>query len=207
MRKTMNRSTALTLAFLGVTAIGSLTAGTALAAATSPLNETAAVESTSKPVGDFTNLVKRVTPAVVSIDVHLKLVQTADHVDGDDSDGGGFPGFPQIPGFPPGFPFGGAPAQQPQAVEALGSGFIINPNGTIVTNNHVVKDAQSVSVTLSDGESYPAKIVGTDPKTDLAVLKINAGHPLPYVEFGNSQMSNPANGWWRWATRLAWAAR
>jgi serine protease Do len=190
MRKTMNRSTALTLAFLGVTAIGSLTAGRALAADTPALNETAAVESTSKPVGDFTNLVKRVTPAVVSIDVHLKLIQTADKVDGDDSDNGGFPGFPQIPGLPPGFPFGGAPAQ-PQAVEALGSGFIINPNGTIVTNNHVVKDAQSVSVTLSDGESYPAKIIGTDPKTDLAVLKINVGHPLPYVEFANSKDVEP----------------
>ena len=100
------------------------------------------------------------------------------------------PGFPQFPGFPPGFPFGGAPAQ-PQAVEAKGSGFIINPTGTIVTNNHVVKDAKTVSVTLSDGTSYPAKIIGTDPKTDLAVLKINVGHPLPYVEFAYSKDVEP----------------
>ena len=75
MRKKINRSTAITLALLGATAIGSVTAGTALAADTPALNETAAVQSTFKPVGDFTNLVKRVTPAVVSIDVHLKLIR------------------------------------------------------------------------------------------------------------------------------------
>ncbi len=101
------------------------------------------------------------------------------------------PGFPQSPGFPPGFPFGGGAPAQPQAVEAKGAGFIINSNGIIVTNNHVVKDAQTVSVTMSDGTSYPAKIVGTDPKTDLAVLKINAGHPLPYVELGQSKDVEP----------------
>jgi serine protease Do len=193
MRKTINRSTAITLALLGATAVGSLTVGSAWAADTAPLNETAAVESGFKPVGDFTNLVKRVTPAVVSITVHLKLDQTADDSDGngdDNSDSGSPPGFPQMPGFPPGFPFGPAPAQ-PQAVEAKGSGFIINSNGTIVTNNHVVKDAQNVSVTLSDGTSYPAKVIGTDPKTDLAVLKINAGRPLPYVELGQSNDVEP----------------
>ena len=149
------------------------------------------MESSFKPVGDFTNLVKRVTPAVVSITVHLKLDQTADDSDGDNNSGNGAPpGFPQLPGFPPGFPFGAAPAQ-PQAVEAKGAGSIINSNGTIVTNNHVVKDAKTVSVTMSDGTSYPAKIIGTDPKTDLAVLKINAGHPLPYVELGQSKNVEP----------------
>ena len=91
MRKTINRSTAITLALLGATAVGSLTVGSAWAADTAPLNETAAVESGFKPVGDFTNLVKRVTPAVVSITVHLKLDQTADDSDGngdDNSDSG-----------------------------------------------------------------------------------------------------------------------
>jgi serine protease Do len=198
MRTKLNRGTALSLALLGATALGSLGAGSAFADDSS-LNQTAAVQQNFTPVGDFTNLVKKVTPAVVSIDVHLKLDQTSDNQgdDGDDDNGGqpqnGLPpGFPQIPGFPPGFPFGMQGEQaQPQAVEAKGSGFIINSSGIVVTNNHVVKDAKTVSVTLSDGETYPAKIIGTDPKTDLAVLKIIAGHPLPYVELGSSASVEP----------------
>ena len=188
MRTKLNRGTALTLAVIAAAAFGSLGAGRALAADTGALNESAAVASSYTPVGDFTDLVKKVTPAVVSIDVHLMLDQTSD-----DQDGGDSYGMPQIPGFPPGFPFGGMPGmgQAPQAVEAKGSGFIIDPSGIIVTNNHVVKDAKTVSVTLSDGVSYPAKIIGTDPKTDLAVLRINAGHPLPFVQLGNSADVEP----------------
>jgi serine protease Do len=185
MRKIFKRSTAITLALVGATAISGLTASAALAAENPSLNETAAVESQVKPIGNFIDLVKHVTPAVVSVTVHLKLEQTADQSNAVPP---GF--FPQLPGFPPGFPFS-PPPQQLQAVEAKGSGFIINSNGTIVTNNHVVKDAKTVSVTLSDGISYPAKIIGTDPKTDLAVLKINVGHPLPYVELGQSKDVEP----------------
>jgi len=69
---------------------------------------------------------------------------------------------------------------------ALGSGFIIDAEGHIVTNNHVVGDASKVEVTLQDGDKYTAKIVGRDLRTDLAVLKIDAGKPLPYVNFGDS---------------------
>jgi serine protease Do len=69
---------------------------------------------------------------------------------------------------------------------ALGSGFIIDSEGHIVTNKHVVGDASKVEVTLQDGDKYPAKIIGTDARTDLAVLKIDAGKPLPYVSFGDS---------------------
>jgi serine protease Do len=188
MRKKFNRGTAFTLALLGATALG---VTPVFAADDSALNMSAAVQSNFTPVGDFTNLVKKVAPAVVSIDVHLKLDQTSD----DQSDDGGSPDaspgpqqMPQIPGFPPGFPFGmqGGPQQAPQAVEAKGSGFIINSSGIVVTNNHVVKDAKTISVTLSDGSSFPAKVIGTDSKTDLAVLKIIAGHPLPYVVLGSS---------------------
>ncbi len=179
------RRAALGLALLGSTALS------APAWADNPsLNESAAVQNNFVPVHDFTNLVKKVTPAVVSIDVHLKLDQTADD-GGDDAPSGGIPGMPQIPGFPPGFPFGNMQPQQPQAVEAKGAGFIIDSTGIVVTNNHVVKDARTVSVTLSDGRSYPAKIIGTDPKTDLAVLRISAGHPLPYVELGSSASVEP----------------
>jgi serine protease Do len=72
---------------------------------------------------------------------------------------------------------------------ALGSGFIVDADGHIVTNNHVVGDASKVEVTLQDGAKYTAKIVGRDLRTDLAVLKIDAGHPLPFVTFGNSDAS------------------
>jgi serine protease Do len=115
----------------------------------------------------FTDLVSRVRPAVVSVTNDLKPQAQA-----------------SAEGVPT--PFGMMMPQHPQAVEARGSGFIINPDGLIVTNNHVVKDAKTVSVTLSDGTELPAKIVGTDPRTDLALLRVDAGHKLPYVELGNS---------------------
>jgi serine protease Do len=69
---------------------------------------------------------------------------------------------------------------------ALGSGFIIDPAGLIVTNNHVVGEAGKVEIILQDNTKYPAQIVGRDPHTDLAVLKIKADKPLPYVAFGDS---------------------
>jgi serine protease Do len=70
---------------------------------------------------------------------------------------------------------------------ALGSGFIISPQGDIVTNNHVIGEAAKVEVIMQDGTRYPAKIIGRDPKTDLAVLKIDAHKALPYVAFGDSK--------------------
>jgi serine protease Do len=74
----------------------------------------------------------------------------------------------------------------PKAEEALGSGFIIDPTGYIVTNNHVIDGATSVTVTLDDGTILPATIIGQDRRGDLAVLKVDAGHPLPAVQFGDS---------------------
>jgi serine protease Do len=69
---------------------------------------------------------------------------------------------------------------------ALGSGFIIDPSGIIVTNNHVVGEAAKVEIILQDNSRYPATIIGRDAHTDLAVLKIKADKPLPYVAFGDS---------------------
>lgn len=66
-----------------------------------------------------------------------------------------------------------------------GTGFIVSPDGYVVTNNHVVEDAGKIHVTLHDGQKYPAKVIGLDPKTDLAVIKINA-NKLPHLTFGNS---------------------
>jgi serine protease Do len=188
MRHSFPRAAALSLALLGTTALISPLAH----ADNTSLDATQAVAKNFTPVPDFSSLVKNVSPAVVSVDVHLKLNQTSDDQDSGQGQGqgqGGMPpGFPQMPGMP--FGFGGQQAQ-PQAVEAKGSGFVIDSSGIIVTNNHVVKDARTVSVTMSDGHTYPAKVLGTDPKTDLAVLKISAGHPLPFVELGDSTQVVP----------------
>ena len=93
------------------------------------------------------------------------------------------------------FPFNqmipNGPQQRAHAVEARGSGFIISADGTIVTNNHVVKGAQTLSVTLDDGTVLPAKVVGTDPRTDIAVLKVDADQPLPFIQLGNSRDVKP----------------
>jgi serine protease Do len=79
-------------------------------------------------------------------------------------------------------------------VKALGSGFIIDPQGYIVTNNHVAGDAAKITVTLQDGTAYPGKLIGKDPETDLALVKIDADHPLPYVKF--SEGPTPRPGAW-----------
>lgn len=73
-----------------------------------------------------------------------------------------------------------------QNAVALGSGFIISPDGVIVTNNHVIDKATSIKVTLDDGTELPAKLVGADPKSDLAVLKIESAHKLPTIAWGDS---------------------
>ncbi len=127
-------------------------------------------------IPDFSSLVREVRPAVVSITTHLKMNVA-------DQDG-------NIPApFRGMFPGGGG--GHPQAIEARGSGFIINADGIIVTNNHVVRDAQSVVVNLEDGTQLPAKILGTDPRTDIAVLKVDAHHPLPFLQLGDSNDVEP----------------
>lgn len=79
--------------------------------------------------------------------------------------------------------FGSAPSMYP--VQAAGSGVIVSPDGYIVTNNHVVEDAVKATITLNDKREFNGTIVGTDPKTDLALIKIDAEN-LPYLTFANS---------------------
>ena len=74
----------------------------------------------------------------------------------------------------------------PRHVTSLGSGFIIDPSGYIVTNNHVIDDSDAITVILSDGISLPARVVGRDTKTDLALLKVTSKRPLPATRFGDS---------------------
>ena len=80
--------------------------------------------------------------------------------------------------------FGRMPREQKR--KSLGSGFIVSPDGFILTNNHVVEKAEEVTVTLLDKEEFRAKVIGTDPKIDIALIKIDAKRKLPYVALGDS---------------------
>ncbi len=86
-------------------------------------------------------------------------------------------------------PFGQeAPATpgQPEKVQSLGSGFVVDATGIILTNNHVIDGADKIDVTFADGTTLPAKLKGRDEKTDIAVLKVDTKMPLPYVKLGDS---------------------
>lgn len=87
--------------------------------------------------------------------------------------------------------FEGMPKEQTQ--RSLGSGFVIDKNGTILTNNHVVSQADEIEVQLSDGKKYKGKVVGVDEKTDIAVIRIKADKELPYVELGSSKEMRPGD--------------
>ncbi|PJA07296.1 MAG: deoxyribonuclease HsdR [Flavobacteriales bacterium CG_4_10_14_0_2_um_filter_32_8] len=80
--------------------------------------------------------------------------------------------------------FYGVP-QQPQLAQASGSGVLISDDGYIVTNNHVIENAENISITLNNNKSYKAAVIGTDPNTDLALLKIDQTN-LPFIQYGNS---------------------
>ena len=85
----------------------------------------------------------------------------------------------------------GGAGNQTKVAEAVGSGFVVSHDGYIVTNNHVISldregQADEVTVKLSDGKQYKARIVGRDPESDIALLKIDAGNALPFVKFGDS---------------------
>ena len=136
----------------------------------------------------FAPLVDRVLPAVVNISVEL-TEQTAVQQEGSAQGDGGLA--PSVPG---GTPFDQFlrrffenPYRNPQEkTVALGSGFVVDPTGYVVTNNHVVANAAKVTVTFQDDSEHPAKVVGRDPKTDLALLKIDTKQRLPFLTWGNS---------------------
>jgi serine protease Do len=143
----------------------------------------------SHPLPDFVDLVRQVKPAVVSITSHI---HPDDEEEGGQGGGQGVPGFGHGQGFPFPFPFAFPQQQQRQrTVEARGSGFLIDADGTIVTNNHVVRGATNVSVTLDDGTVLPAKVIGTDKASDLAVLRVKSNHKLPFINLGDSNEAQP----------------
>jgi serine protease Do len=137
---------------------------------------------------DLAALAARWLPSVVSV----ASTDPLSDGDADGSDGGASFGGPLARGGLRPTPIkdisdaAGSVIPPPKAEEALGSGFIIDPAGYILTNNHVVDGATSVTVTLDDGTILPATIIGQDKRGDLAVLKVDAGHPLPAVQFGDS---------------------
>ena len=136
----------------------------------------------------------RVTPAIVNVTVTSKTApdrgDAAEQDNGqNDNDDNGFQQF-----FGPGSPFGKRffqmQPQRPQYEHGLGSGVIISPDGYIVTNNHVVDGATDIRVTMNDRRILPAKLIGRDKLTDLAVIKVNASD-LPSVPWGDSTALHP----------------
>ncbi|HYM79796.1 MAG TPA: Do family serine endopeptidase [Candidatus Limnocylindria bacterium] len=129
----------------------------------------AITSSTPLPESPFVGVVEKALPAVVFIDVRKKLVARS----GDD---------PQDDLFRR---FFGDQMRREQRVPSSGSGFIVDKQGHVLTNNHVVRDADDITVTLNDRRSFKAKVVGSDPETDVAVIKIDA-RELPTLPLGDS---------------------
>jgi len=126
----------------------------------------------------FADLVERVSPAVVTVTVEQKV---------DPSEAMNLPDDLPAPFRQFFHQFGDQGPQQPQPRKAIamGSGFIIDRSGLIVTNNHVIDDSTKITVKLPDGRQFAAKLIGTDAATDIALLKVKSDKPLPTVEFGD----------------------
>jgi len=167
---------------LGILLLGTLCAACQKKEAPTPFTESSR-GSTDAPVKDvpkdlltsqqaFMNVAKAVTPAVVNISAvtRKRVIQ---------------PQFEFSPFFDDFFG-GGLPRPRYRRESSLGSGFIINREGYIVTNSHVVKDAESIQIKLSNEKVYNAKVVGQDPKTDIAVIKVVGASDLPVAVLGDS---------------------
>ncbi|MDH1621901.1 MAG: DegQ family serine endoprotease [Pseudomonas sp.] len=134
---------------------------------------------------DFTDLVEEASPAVVNISTRQKMPERAV---------AGQPGLPDLEGLPPMFreffersipQIPRNPGGRQREAQSLGSGFIISPDGYIMTNNHVVADADEIIVRLSDRSELEAKLIGADPRSDVALLKVE-GKDLPVVRLGKA---------------------
>ena len=145
----------------------------------------------SHPLSDkFADLVEKLSPSVVNV----FTVQKQNEPSGNEQ----LP-FDNVPpqfreffkNFPPGFPFGNPQQQRPnrpqgEQPQALGSGFVIDPTGYIVTNHHVIAQANEIKVKFQDDKELKAKLIGKDQLTDLALLKVESDSPLPFVKFADS---------------------
>ncbi|MBI3674684.1 MAG: Do family serine endopeptidase, partial [Rhizobiales bacterium] len=176
----------LSLLAAGLLAATALT-GIAVSLPVTPVH--ASTHAAIDPSRGFADLVDQVMPAVISVQVKFANVAATG------TDGSAQP----MPDLPPDSPFrdffkqfpqfrNGQPFEAPQPHgTALGSGFIISADGYAVTNNHVVQNAEEVTVKTKDGTEYQAKVIGTDPKTDLALLKIKSDKTFSFVKFSNKE--------------------
>ena len=139
-----------------------------------------AIAANARPES-FADLAEKISPAVVNITTSTTVAQSAG---------------PE-PMVPDGSPFEdffrqfrdrgeGEGGPRPRRSSALGSGFVISEDGYIVTNNHVIESADEIIIEFYEGGELEAKVIGTDPKTDIALLKVEADAPLPFVSFGDS---------------------
>jgi serine protease Do len=147
------------------------------------------------PVPSFAPIVQDVMPAVVNVSAVQRLNKAA--AEGAEPQGGRAGDRVALRGIPPSVldellrrffdAHGRDGASAPKVASvALGSGFIIDPSGYVVTDDHVVEDAERVTIIINDATEYPARIIGRDPLTDIALLKIDAVGPLSYVRWGDS---------------------
>ena len=185
------RKTILGLVAAGLLAASALTSSFVLNPPSPVQAETQATTSQQliNPMNGFADLVDRVMPAVISVEVAYANVAAQDGQLGGDQQQGlqdFFNQFPQFRDQLPNFRFRGPPQGRDRGT-ALGSGFIISADGYAVTNNHVVKDAERVTVRTKDGLELKAKVIGTDPKTDLALIKIESDKTFQFVKFAKTE--------------------
>ena len=178
--------TVTAVAALGAVAITGAAAGVLSSkklSVSAALTPPASAVTAQKLPGSFSEIIDRVGPAVVSI----RVTGNGPQGSGQMSD---IPEpFKRFFGDNFGFRFGarkpGTPQRAPR-IQGMGSGFFIDAEGHVVTNNHVVGDAKKIEVMMKDGEIYEAELVGKDPKTDLALLKVKSDKKFPFVRFGTS---------------------
>ena len=160
---------------VGLTVLLLVAAPFAASAQNAPTRSTSAA-SPQALSESFAEVAKIVEPAVVSIDTIGKMPDITTKGEGASGDNGDIMDFFRR-------------QMQRRPVYAVGSGFIVDKSGYILTNQHVVDDAARITVKLDSGEEFQAKVVGIDEETDLAVLKIEAGRDLPFVKLGNSDQA------------------
>ena len=192
-RKLARKPMVLAAAALIATSALALTLGN-MPFAVAETNQTLQTPFGNAPLS-FADLVQKVSPAVVSINVkgENKVAE---------NDQQQIPGMPDIPEdsplydffkhFKKGMPNNNSPAK-PSPSLAQGSGFFISADGYVVTNNHVVEDADEITVTMDNGDKFPAKLVGSDPRTDVALVKVTTEKTFPFVDFSQK---DPRVGDW-----------
>jgi serine protease Do len=149
------------------------------------------VRKVAQPIG-FADIVERVKPSVISVKVNINEKVSAKDDNSDDSPfqpGSPMERFFRRFGGPDGLPPGmrGGPRGGRGAVTGQGSGFFISADGYAVTNNHVVDGADKVEVTTDDGKTFKAKVIGTDARTDLALIKVEGGSDFPFTKLSDGK--------------------